>query len=334
MTNKTNNFLWVDYAKAIGIILVCYGHVARGLDDANIIGSSNIFDTVDNIVYSFHMPLFFFLAGIFFFKSLEKRGLKKFCLSKTSTILYPYFLWSILQGIIMVILSKYTNANMTINDLLQIPIRPYGQFWFLYIIFIAFLSSALIFSSKKISQNKLLILHIILVTSVILYLISPDISTRIPRLFFQFFVFFIMGCYFGDKKIRNNVLQKSKLWLLFLVFIIFQYYFHIIIGFSKKDINLYSLTIAITSILFICKLCYVVSGKLPFLFSWIGQCSMSIYLMHILIGSGARIILHKFFNIDSITIHIIVGVSAGVVMPCIIHAIIKRYKIRYVLSFS
>ena len=50
--------VWVDYAKAIGIILVVYGHVARGVFNAGLPMDEARFVLVDSIIYSFHMPLF------------------------------------------------------------------------------------------------------------------------------------------------------------------------------------------------------------------------------------------------------------------------------------
>lgn len=67
-----NRLDWVDLSKAIGIILVVYGHVARGLDSAGM--TFALFKSVDSIIYSFHMPLFFVLSGFFFLRVLEGVG--------------------------------------------------------------------------------------------------------------------------------------------------------------------------------------------------------------------------------------------------------------------
>ncbi len=63
MENRTD---WVDYAKGIGILLVVYGHVARGLFNANIDMPTAFYHMADSVVYSFHMPLFFFLSELQF----------------------------------------------------------------------------------------------------------------------------------------------------------------------------------------------------------------------------------------------------------------------------
>ncbi|STU64905.1 acyltransferase [Klebsiella pneumoniae subsp. ozaenae] len=76
---------WVDYAKGIGIILVVFGHVNRGLYSAGIQLSGSSYLLTDSIIYSFHMPLFFFLSGLFFTQSLDKKGKTSFVISKIDT---------------------------------------------------------------------------------------------------------------------------------------------------------------------------------------------------------------------------------------------------------
>jgi len=92
MRDGDSRTAWVDYAKAIGIILVVYGHVARGLVKSGILPNSSYFHAVDDFIYSFHMPLFFFLSGLFFLHSMNRRGAGGVILSKIDTIVYPYIL--------------------------------------------------------------------------------------------------------------------------------------------------------------------------------------------------------------------------------------------------
>ena len=89
---------WVDYCKAIGIILVVYGHVARGIFSAGLPIDETFFKVTDKIIYSFHMPLFFFVSGLYFYQSFTNRKFKGFTLRKIDYIFYPYALWSIIQG--------------------------------------------------------------------------------------------------------------------------------------------------------------------------------------------------------------------------------------------
>ncbi|MBL4602923.1 MAG: acyltransferase family protein [Emcibacteraceae bacterium] len=59
--------VWVDYAKAITIILVVYKHVANGVYNAGLPVNEANFLLGDSIITSIRMPLFFFLSGLFFF---------------------------------------------------------------------------------------------------------------------------------------------------------------------------------------------------------------------------------------------------------------------------
>ena len=96
-----NRNSWVDYAKAIGIILVVFGHVERGLISAGMVtdpASLAALMLADSVIYSFHMPLFFFLSGLFFIESLARRGRIGLLANKLDTLIYPYILWSLLQG--------------------------------------------------------------------------------------------------------------------------------------------------------------------------------------------------------------------------------------------
>ena len=48
-----NRISYFDIAKGIGIILVMFAHVTLPI-------------TLEKFIYSFHVPLFFFLSGYFF----------------------------------------------------------------------------------------------------------------------------------------------------------------------------------------------------------------------------------------------------------------------------
>jgi fucose 4-O-acetylase-like acetyltransferase len=137
---------WVDYAKAIGILLVVYGHVARGLHNAGIHMDEASYTRVDSIVYSFHMPLFFFLSGLFFFRSLNRRGPAVLAANKLDTILYPYILWSLIQGLTEVGLARYTTGSATLSEVLALW-NPRVQFWFLYALLLVVLTAIVVFRS-------------------------------------------------------------------------------------------------------------------------------------------------------------------------------------------
>jgi len=120
----------VDYAKGIGIVLVVAGHALRGLQKTPVRVPG--WEFVDAWIYAFHMPLFFFLAGLFVEHSC--RGpLGKFVAGKARRILWPYFVWTIIQEGFRHLTGSSTLA---LADLWTIIYRPAMQFWFLYVLFL------------------------------------------------------------------------------------------------------------------------------------------------------------------------------------------------------
>lgn len=60
---KADRIRWIDLAKAIGIILVIFGHLRTG--DGRSVWLPSL-DSLINTIYLFHMPLFFIFAGMSF----------------------------------------------------------------------------------------------------------------------------------------------------------------------------------------------------------------------------------------------------------------------------
>src|SRR5690348_4345046 len=84
---------WVDYLRGIAIILVVYRHVFYGLQRGNIEVPLSLVEA-NMLFYSFRMPLFFILSGIFISRTLAKSGVKKVVNTKFEQLLYPYIIWA------------------------------------------------------------------------------------------------------------------------------------------------------------------------------------------------------------------------------------------------
>ncbi len=148
MTLSSVRLKWIDIARGIGIILVVYAHAARGLVRSEALPATGWLIDFDTVIYAFHMPLFFVLAGLNIERSVA-RGRKNFIVNKLQTVAWPYFLWSLLHGGLKMVSSGYTNNAITASDLLAIPLVPIEQFWFLYVLFLCQLGIALILPHRR-----------------------------------------------------------------------------------------------------------------------------------------------------------------------------------------
>ncbi len=82
---------WLDAAKAYGIFLVYYGHIAERFYQ---IGGNHAALLQDKLVYAFHVPLFFFVSGFFARQIPDSTG--TFIRKGLLTRLLPVFFFSLL----------------------------------------------------------------------------------------------------------------------------------------------------------------------------------------------------------------------------------------------
>ncbi|MGA6096949.1 acyltransferase family protein [Stutzerimonas marianensis] len=319
---------WVDYAKAIGIILVVYGHVARGVFNAGLPMDETRYVLVDSIIYSFHMPLFFFLSGLFFYDSLMKRGTTGLIVNKVDTVAYPFIVWSLLQGFIEVVLSNYTNGDVTVTEVLSLLWSPRAQFWFLYALFFIFVVCAFIYA--KVGRGMFLP---ILLGFGVLYVFKQDLTFgTISSFVLGNAVFFTLGVAFNEIKGYFLARHVRLTWLFGALFVIGQYLFHVTFGLNWTVGGLPVLALATVSILFMVALSMWLGRVRIEWLLFIGASSMTIYLVHILAGSGLRVVLASFLGVDNIPLHLVLGTLVGIAAPLVLQAIIKRYDLSFLLT--
>ena len=82
---------YIDVCKALGIILVVLGHTYTIPDELYI------------IIYSFHMPLFFIIAGFVYNRANNKLAFHLYLMKKMKQYLFPYFVFSIINLFIEVL---------------------------------------------------------------------------------------------------------------------------------------------------------------------------------------------------------------------------------------
>ncbi|SMY38184.1 glucans biosynthesis protein [Photobacterium malacitanum] len=320
---------WVDYAKGLGIILVVYGHITEGIYNAGMAMDSHLYTAVDTMIYSFHMPLFFFLSGLFFTSSFQKRGFKNTIINKVDTIFYPFVIWSILQGIIEATLSKYTNGHVTYTQVFSLLWEPRAQFWFLYVLFFTFVIACILFMNNRSTKQMALVAGFFS----LVYIFQSDLpQIHIFTMGYAHIAFFFIGVLVVQLDCINK-LNNIKVFIAILaLFMVSEYWFAVIEGFSRLDRGFWSFIIASIGITFIVTLSMQLSKLNIRLLAYIGQSSLYIYLLHVLIGSGIRIVLQKAFHVESATIQIIIGCIAAIGLSLFFVEITKKFQLSFLFK--
>ncbi|MBU3111029.1 acyltransferase family protein [Clostridium lacusfryxellense] len=156
---------WIDISKGIAMLLVILGHTGVPVK-------------INNYIYSFHMPLFFFLSG-YLFKINKYHSFIKFLIAKIKSLVVPYFAFAIFDYIINIFTNNYHAPANFFNALKLIS---YGNInymptalWFLPCLFVVEIAFYLI--SKFIKKPQLIIL-ILIIFSIVGYRSQYD-TTRL-----------------------------------------------------------------------------------------------------------------------------------------------------------
>jgi fucose 4-O-acetylase-like acetyltransferase len=349
MTMKPARLSWIDYARGIAIILVCYRHVFEGAKESGIAVNGYRFLEYFNIFfYSFRMPLFFIISGIFISRSLQKKGFKAYAETRARSILYPYFLWGFLQLSLQIIFTRYTNGHPTLLsylDLFYLP-REIAQFWYLYALFNVSLMYAVSKYFLKIPAAANIIIGLVLfyITSIFY---RENIQAGFVFDIFHYYIFFGVGDFISSHLLskKNQLYFESgkTLIAMLVVFSLVQTYF--LIQNLNHSVSKYMyvefyqpfifLLIAFTGCAFIINLTFFLQKK--DILAWLrvlGRHSLYIYVSHVIIFSFIRIALSKFLGVENIFIILLSGMLCGLIIPVWLYRLAVKWNIRWIFTLE
>lgn len=228
MQNK--RIVWIDWAKAIGIMIVVFCHIPQ-------------YDTLEkHFLFLTQMPLFFMLSG-YLHKSPDTLSLSLHKYWKT--LLIPYLLFQVIFIPYFLIRENFDGMNLMdvhislilpiIKCLIGIPLD--GPTWFIYALFIVKIIADLLQKSK---HNKIYVLVVCVISVVVSYILYSDniinINFAIDSMF-NFMPFFFVGYYLKQRDICNfkasvgiskDLLYVIVLLLMSLIIIVYhpQGYFY------------------------------------------------------------------------------------------------------------
>jgi fucose 4-O-acetylase-like acetyltransferase len=332
MSTTTTHLAWVDHARGIGIIAVVIGHVIRGLDSTNRIDVPSSALLADSIIYTWHMPLFFLLSGLFLEGSRLRRGSDGLIRSKVATLVWPYVIWSLLQGSVQVAFGGATNTDLSAGDVLALW-DPILHFWFLYALFFVFV---LVTAARSAGASPLLIL----IGTGALYLVADHVQFPIPlRLVSENAVFFALGMVIATPHTRSlarrlpstSTVRVALFAGCALGLVVLEWFFHRSGEPRLEEHSLLAAFVAVVGVGVAVQLAMLGDRLGTRWLAKLGTHSMTIYLAHILFASTLRVILLKL-SITSFSGHLVAGVGIGLLGPIVLDVFAKRMNATWLFS--
>lgn len=134
MKNESNNRCReMDISKGFAIYLVILGHYIQCYS-----GSQHYYfdNSLYLTIYTFHMPLFMFISGCVFSRSLSRSNLRAVFIKRARQLLYPYCLWGAIVIVIHILLN-YFAYRLSFIDTVFYTIKNTSLYWFLLSLFMS-----------------------------------------------------------------------------------------------------------------------------------------------------------------------------------------------------
>jgi fucose 4-O-acetylase-like acetyltransferase len=339
---------WVDYLRGIAIVLVVYRHALLGIERSNVV-VPHFLNDANMIFYSFRMPLFFLLSGIFISRSLAKRTFSQLLGIKFEKLLYPYLVWITIQITMQIILSGITNSKRSLIDYTYIFYQPrhLDQFWYLAALFNATILFVFLKTKLRVSTTMQIVIGLAF------YAMFPYFQ-GISMLsdFMEFYIFFAMGDALAQFFFRpsTQLFFKNPLSLILIIpgFIMSQlFYLNYVITHNLDTDNKHELSsaflnnvgyqgmflvIAVIGCLSMIILAFRLQSLklLPFL-RILGYHSLYIYVMHVIVTAFVRITFMKAFGLTNPFVLLFVTIALGVTIPIAIYNLLIRNNVGWFL---
>jgi len=331
---KSERVYWIDALRAIAIVFVVIGHTPGVQGYGNIV----------KYLFSFHIPLFFFISGLLFNSNLVKVTFPQFLHKQVRALLIPYLIWGLLTYIPWLLITRHFSTYPDLNPLKPLLGMLYGvgggtwlihngALWFLPCLFF----TRLIFLGTLRNETRSFFPLVLLILTVLGILCVELITVPIP---WGFDIALLAMSFFGTGYLLRDRLRSFQIpptqYILGILGGLFL--LHIIIVLTNERVSMGDRTVgngflfeigAFLGIMF----WFLISKIIPksSFISLLGENTMMIFILHtfafnLITGFAVFILkLPPTFKYESLIVSVIYTLIAIVfIIPFI--AIVRRFQ--------
>lgn len=324
-----NRLNWIDWAKALAITFVVYGHIPAEKGEF-----------LHSYITSFHMPLFFFISGFLTKKEyMGKVILKKYW----NTLIIPYLCYNVIFYPYWAIRFTIDHATTDWFDFLKPIIGTFmlqiktsfndylnGVTWFIA----ALLLMKIILSiCNKFKLGKYFIFLLVIATA-LFYIVNEHnlyVTELIPVNFARCFPFFILGYYCRQKNYISEKVKKNDIAYCIVGLLIGILSYTILR--QSNSMPLYGILFWImctSSIIGILSLCKLLDGVKSQIIENISIGTIVIMGLHWMFIGTTNFVLSKLFQIyDNITYPSFVVILLSIFFVALEYPIIILFKNKF-----
>lgn len=306
--DNTKKLTELDIAKGIAIIAVVLGH---SFPDADYGITNELANFIHSFVYGFHMPVFFFIAGLLSAKHSSDKPLP-YIKKRATKLLVPYFLLSLVGLVLKQIFASEVNHAYSLQEAWRIILgeSPMGGMWYLWSLFV--ISMIFILLIKLIDDD-----WIVMLLGVCCHLIWMQKETYFMHNVMNFMIYFTLGvaCKSMYPKLRN--LDHKAIACVSLP----TYYIAI-------QNNVPVLIKGIIGIVMVISISQLIKNDL---LEDLGRRSYEIYLMGYFIAIPIRVICYQRLNMNYWLV-VILMFTGGSLVPYEFSKLYEKFRQKHVMN--
>lgn len=323
----------VDVARGLAIIGVVFAHVERGLRAAHL-GNGAWIIAVDLVLDLYVFGVFVFLGGVFVPKSVSKRSVRTYVTERVFQFSVVYLIWTALQGSVLLLAARMVNNPGSISSVLKVW-APTGQLWYLPFLVIV----TLIFVPLRpwLPERAPWILGFAALLSIAFWGLDGGV---IGTQGLGVIVFFVAGMCVGVDRLQSVLrsIPSAAAWVgglgVFAVGVVISLYVPLTgptYGWEARTVSTVAVGVALTVVMSASVLVFARAARSWGFVALCGRRSLDIYLAHILLASGSRIILVKL-GVHSLWLLIPICFAVGLFGSLVVSTALRRIGLAWVFD--
>jgi fucose 4-O-acetylase-like acetyltransferase len=313
----------VDIVKGIAILLVVYGHTAQGLVHRGWwTGPGASYSRT--FIYSFHMPAFFFVAGLFVTGSIAKRGNKRFAVDKLQTILYPYVLFAIISAAIEPWIGRFKSGTKPFHwDVFLLNLADGEASWFLFVLFVCLMLALM--AARTPAWLRFLAGALVGMTPAF----GPPIINDVLREF----CFLAAGMWVGTRIYRLERMSAEAAAVGFVLLAMFQamaVYLYGALALGRWLYIVFGLT-GTAGLFLLAKL--LDKHRFGDGLAWVGRASLAVFLLSAFAQGATREILLRVFHTREFWLQLLLPTLFAAILPAIVWYQQDRWRVSWLFQW-
>ncbi len=305
ITSGTRSRL-VDIVKGMAIILVAYGHTAQGVVHRGWWSGPGA-DFSRALIYSFHMPAFFFVSGLFVQRSISLRGARGFAAEKAKTILYPYLLFAVIFAAVQPLVRRFEfHAAPFQWRVFLLHLVDGDASWFLFVLFFCFLLALLTAPLPD-------WLRFVLAAGVG---VTPAFGPPLTNQVLREFCFVAAGMWVGDRIYRVERVPLIGAATGFVLLAMFQVLAIVRFGEANRWSYIVLGLTGTAGLFLAAKLLEAMQAGSAL--AWIGRASLAVFLLSAFGQGAARTVLESVFHTHDVWMQLLLPTAVAVLAPAIV----------------